>query len=189
MLTAAEIQRSSYGAWRLLLGDAGGLAHIDTSPQGMWRSFLVAPLLLPVFALAVVERAMEIEASASWARIFGIELSGYAIGWSAFPLAMSWIAPLIDREREYDAYIAAGNWSSIVQYALLLPLVLLGFAAILPDGVMQLLSVAVSLVLLGYGWFIAKTALRLPALGAVAIVALDFIIGFFVSAISDLLIA
>jgi hypothetical protein len=188
MLTSAEIARSSYGAWRLLLGDASGLTHIDTSPQGMWRSFLVAPLLLPVFALAVVEHAIEIEASASWARIFGIELSAYAIGWSAFPLAMSWIAPMIDREREYDGYIAAGNWSNMVQFALVLPLILLGLAGILPQGALQILSVVVSLVLLAYGWFIAKTALRLPALGAVAIVALDFIIGFFISAISDLMI-
>lgn len=189
MLSSAEIHRGSYGAWRLLLGDASGLKQLDTTPPGMWRSFLLAPLLLPFFVLAVIEHAIEIDAEASWAHIFGIELCAYAIGWSAFPLAMTWIAPLIDRERDYDAYVAAYNWSNIVQFALIMPLVLLGLASILPEGILQILSVAVSLALLVYGWFIAKTALRLPALGAVAIVALDFIITFFISAISDLLIA
>jgi hypothetical protein len=189
MLTQAELLRGSYGAWRLLLGDANGLKQLDTTPEGMWRSFLLAPLLLPLFALMVVQHAIEIGAGASWPYIFGIELSAYAIGWSAFPLAMSWIAPLIDREREYDAYIAAYNWSNVVQFALVMPLVLIGLAAILPAGIVQVLNIAVSLALLAYGWFIAKTALRLPALGAVAVVALDFIIALFVSTVGDLLIA
>lgn len=189
MLSSAELVRGSYGAWRLLLGDASGLKQLDTTPPGMWRSFLLAPLLLPFFAIAVVDHAIAIEAAASWAHIFAIELCAYAIGWSAFPLAMSWIAPLIDRERDYDAYVAAYNWSNVIQFAMIMPLVLLGLASILPEAILQILSVAVSLALLVYGWFIAKTALRLPALGAVAIVALDFIITFFISAISDLLIA
>lgn len=189
MLTAAEIARGSYGAWRLLLGDSGGLAHIDTSAAGMRRSFLLAPLLLPLYALFVVEHAAEIEATASWARIVAVELSAYAIGWAAFPLAMAGIVRLIDREREYDAYVAAYNWSAVVQFALVTPLVLLGLATDLPEGPLQLLGLVATLALLVYEWFIAKTALRLPALGALAVVALDFVIAFFVSGISDLLIA
>jgi hypothetical protein len=189
MLTQAEILRSSYGAWRLLLGDASGLTHIDTTSAGMWRSFLLAPLLLPFFLLMVIQHAIEVGAGRSWPHIFGIELSAYAIGWSAFPLAMVWIAPLIDREREYDGYIAAYNWSNVVQFALVMPLVLVGLVSILPDGILEVLSIAVNLGLLAYGWFIARTALRLPALGAIAIVALDFIIAIFVRTIADLMIA
>lgn len=189
MLTAAELARGSYGAWRLLLGDAGGLAHIDTSPTGMRRSFLLAPLLLPLYALFVIDHANAIEADAGLARIVAVELSAYAIGWTAFPLAMAGIVRLVDREREFDAYVAAYNWSNLVQFALVTPLVLLSLAGALSEGPLQLLGLALTAALFVYEWFIARTALRLPAWGAVALVALEFIIGLFVSSIGDLLIA
>jgi len=189
MLSAGEILHNGYGAWRLLLGDASGLRHIDGSARGMRRSFLLAPLLLPFFALEVLLHAGDIAATASWPRVVAIELSAYAIGWSAFPLAIAGVVRMIDREREYDGFIAAYNWSNLVQFALVMPLLLLDLVDILPDSALQILYIILTLVLLGYGWFIARTALRLQAFGAIGIVALDFAIGFLVNAIADLLIA
>lgn len=188
MLSLPEIARGSYGAWRLLLGDPGGLTYFERSPRSMWRSFLLAPLLLPFYAPIALQHVFEVAPEAGWPRIIGAEISAYAISWCALPLAMSVICPLIEREKELDGFIEAYNWANIVHLALYLPLVLVEFAGILPEGAITLLEMGLAIVVLYYGWFIAKTALRLPSLGAIPIVALDLVFAVFITGVADLLV-
>lgn len=188
MLSFAEIARGSYGAWRLLLGDPGGMEYFERTPRGMWRSFLLAPLLLPFYAPIAIQHATEMGSGASWPRILCTELSAYAMGWCALPLAMTVICPIIEREKELDGFIEAYNWANVIHLTIYLPLVLIESLAILPEGVTALLDAALAILLLYYGWFIAKTALRLPALGAIPIVALDLVFAVFITGIAGLLI-
>lgn len=195
MLTAAEITRSVYGAWRLAHADPGGMQFFDTTIDGFWRSFRVALLTLPAYLLLLwIERgsttAAEIGAPAagSWIEIAAIDLIAYAISWLAYPLAVYYLAETLDREREYFGYIVAFNWSAVLQVAAFVPVAAITGLSLLPPPLDVLLHFAVVAALLAYSWFIAKTALRIGGLAAGGLVALDVLIGLLISGISDAMI-
>ena len=185
MLTTAEIVRSVYGAWRLAHADPRGMAYFDATEEGFWRSFRVAVLVAPLYALLVLlsygppVEAMPAEATASEARAIAVELIAYAIGWMAYPLAVSFLATVLDRAREYVGYIVAYNWAQVlvVPYQLAL-LVIIRAGAELPVVVLHLVVLAAWLVPLVYAWFIARTALKTSSLVAAGLVAVDLLISF-----------
>lgn len=192
MLTTAEIARSVYGAWRLAHADPQGMAHFDATPEGFWRSFRVAFLLLPAYALLLwMELALpppegsQPAVATGGIRLVAIELIAYAISWMAFPLAAHYLAAALGRQREYVGYIVAINWSAVLQTALLLPLAAVNVAGLLPSPVAELLSFAVLVALLAYGWFIARTALGIGGLAAAGLVAVDVLIAVLISVIKD----
>lgn len=188
MLTWPEILRGGYGAWRLLLGDARGLEWLDRSPTGVWRSFRLAILLLPAYALLVWLHLREFGTSAPLPRILVVEISAYTISWTLFPLIMMGLAPMIERERETPGFIVAYNWANLISLGLYLPLALLDKAAFLPEGLVQLLEFVFTVVVVVYGWFIFKTALRLSGLAALPLAAADFVLSIFNAGIGDALI-
>ncbi|MFZ5791535.1 MAG: hypothetical protein ACOY3L_12635 [Pseudomonadota bacterium] len=188
MLTWPEIARGGYGAWRLLLGDARGLEWLDRSPTGVWRSFRLAVLLLPAYALLVWLHLREIGTSAPLPRVLFVEISAYAISWTLFPLIMTGLGPMIDRERETPGFIVAYNWANLINLTLYLPIALLNTTALLPEGLMQSLDLVFTVVFVVYGWFIFKTALNLSGLAALPLAAADFVLSIFIAGISDALI-
>ena len=184
MLSAREIAFGLAGAWRLAHFDAGGMAYFDRTVEGFWRSFRVAVLVAPAFALLVYFHLLDTPATAGPARIVLVEGIAYVIGWVAFPLAVFHLARFIDRDAEVIGFVVAYNWSTILQMAVFLPVAALG-----AGGVANLLGVAATLAILAYEWFIARTALRLGGVGAAGVVAVDIALGVLISAVADRMIA
>src|SRR5690348_10433321 len=91
MLTAAEIARNGYGAWRLLLADVRGLDWLDRTPSGAWRSFRLSILMLPLFLPFVWLDVHLTGTQAPLLQILVVELSSYAIGWVLVPLVMLYL--------------------------------------------------------------------------------------------------
>jgi hypothetical protein len=195
MLTAREIVRSTYGVWRLAHADPGGMAYFDATEEGFWRSFRVAILVAPAFALIVLlgygVPPADPDAApvlASGGRIFAVELIAYAINWMAFPLAAHYLATALDRARDYVGYIVAYNWSAILQIGVLLPIAAIDASRLLPEFVGIALGVAAGIALLVYAWFVAKTALRTSGLPAAGFVAMEVMLAELVTRIKDAMI-
>jgi hypothetical protein len=161
MLTTSEIVRSVYGAWRLARLDPIGMEWLDRSPEGFWRSFRVALLVLPLEIATNVILLTQMEQHEPLARIVAVAGIAYVIAWTAFPVLSHPLVGALGRAERYPGYITAINWSRVIVYAVVVPVMLLtaqspaGFATLLLIGFYAFFGV--------YQWFIAKTALDLGA--------------------------
>lgn len=167
------------GAFLLGRGKPEGLALIEGTPAGAWRSFMAAFICLPAFlAIRFFAWSSIGMPPGGLGRALAAEITGYAIAWVAFALASLPLADAWGRGAAWPRFIAAWNWTNIVQYLVLLALAVPG-ALGLPFGLAQVLTLAG----LGYAiwleWFVVRTALGLDGGRAAAIVALDLALGMF----------
>lgn len=165
----------------LARGRAEGLALLPPTLESAAQSFRAALLCLPAFlGLRLLGWAMGEEPPSGTAIALLAESFGFAIAWAGFALASRALATQAGRDAEWPRFIAAWNWSNLVQYLLL---VLLALPPML--GVPTALSNMLGLVALGYAlwleWFVTRVALGVPGATAVMVVALDLAIGLFTS--------
>ena len=185
MLSAREAASSLYGAYRLARRDAGGLDYFDASLDGFWRSFYAAAFIAPPFALLLALRYADGMVAASPLRYAAIESIAYVIAWVAFPVAMLMVARTLDREKQFMRFIVAYNWAAVLQNALYLPIPMMGMTGVLSASVANGLGMVALLVILGYSWFITKTALEVSSSAAAGVVALDLGLSIFITSVSD----
>ena len=173
MLNLAEIGPAVFGAWRLAQVDAGGMRYFDQSLQGFWRSFRVAVLVAPLYALLVYFDLYGAPGLAGWFIILIGETIGYVINWTAFPLLMFYLCETIGRRDRYLGFIVAYNWSAVIQLAIMVPALAIDWLGILPESVTHAILIAANIALAVYEWFIVRTALNLSAIAAAVITGLD----------------
>ena len=174
--TEAQIRAGFRAAWLLARGREEGLRFALLSMEGTARSFWAAVFCLLPFLLI---RALG-DGSAFSAGL-PVELIGYSLGWTVFPLASAALVDASGRGPLWPLFIAAWNWTNLAQYAALLgatllnPLLTTGFGG------------ALTLVAFGYAiwleWFVAKSALRISGARAVIFVVLDMMIGLFIASV------
>jgi hypothetical protein len=180
VIAVGDIAAGVYGAWRLARRDPAGLAWIDGSEQGFWNSFWAAALVAPgFFAVQALGGAFD----DALARPLLVHLIGYVIGWVAFPLAMATIADGLGRAASYTRYIAAYNWSAVVQMGLFLPVAVL--AHLFPGHGTAMLDISVTVILLVYQAYIAHVALGVGPGTAAGVVVLDVLLGGLVQMATD----
>jgi hypothetical protein len=189
VLSLREASYALFGAWRLAHFDVQGTAYFDRSAEGALRSFWAAAILLPADAVMVLLHLSEVPPRIG---LFGLILvygSWYAFSWTAFPVAMIWLARLLDREEEYLGWLSMYNWSRVIGTLLVLPVSVLVYGELLPQFVTEIIVLATHLALLAYAWFIDRTALRIGAFGALGLVLIDLTISLLLLSISDQLAA
>ncbi len=174
--TRQEIAAGCYGAWRLLALDKSGLQYFDPSIQGFWKSFFAAVLVVPGYVFILFFALQNVEIEAGPLRFVLVQIIAYVIAWTAFPLAMFYLAMVIDRQAEYRLHIVAYNWAQLIEVLISAPLVMLALGGLLPEALGNALVLAVDIAIRIYEWYIAKTALRLSILGAIGIVFLNLVI-------------
>ena len=184
MVNGAEFMRAVYGAWRLALLDRKGLNCFDSTVEAYWKSFNAAVIVAPAYALLLIIRLYEVDARAGLPAIIAVETLAYIIGWVAFPLIMIYVCDRIGRFDRYLRYIAAHNWSNVIQVALFLAVTVIS-KVFLGGAYAVLLGFAATAAILFYQWFIARTALDIPGLGAAAIVGLDLVISILINLVTN----
>lgn len=176
MLTMTETQRSLSGALLVLRGRREGLALLDRSIDGFWRSFAAILLLVPIDAVATLAAVKTNTADGPFAAAFLGSLPLLALQWVAFPVVLALLARPLAVTRTFVSYVVARNWTSpIMAVAVTLPLLLQGAGWIPPDGTAFILMVTLVLVL----WLhirIVRIALDVGLQMAVALVALDVVV-------------
>lgn len=187
MPSVAEVVRQLWGAWRLARGDAAGVKVFGDDTRSFWQSFTAAGIVLPLYLTITWLHPGAMGKIEHPARFWLAELAMYANVWVAFPFVMLPLTQWMDCEDRYIRFICAYNWASVLQSALQLFIVLLGAAGLLPNAGEQFLGTLVLIAVLLYGWFIAKTALNIPALHAVGVVFVDFMLGIVLQTIGEVL--
>jgi hypothetical protein len=185
MLRNGEATAALLGSWRLAHLDPSGMAYFDRSRDGFWHSFYAALIVLPGFYLLTLTRVPDAALDRSGLfTVLLVETIGYIANWAAFPLVMISLARWLDRDARYFDFMVAYNWSSVVQMAAYLLVTLVSVMGILPEAVADTLIFTVTLAVLYYEWFIARTALEIPGLPAATVVLIDLLIGVVISSIS-----
>lgn len=174
MLTPSEIVRSVYGVVRLARLDPIGIQWLDRSPEGCWRSFRVAILVLPLEILLtgfVLSYATEIE---SIGRILATGCLAYIVSWTVFPVLAHPLIKALGREARYGTMVTAINWSRVVIYAVAVPAAIVMLEG--PLGLAVIIQLAFYVALIVYHWFIIKTALDIPGVQAAGLAVMEFIL-------------
>ena len=172
-----DIVYGLFGAWRLAHLDRGGMAYFDVSDSGFWKSFFAAVLVAPIYIVFVALDMSEQVYDVGLLRVFLIHLLTYSMSWTVFPVIVHPICQAIDRDKSYVPYIVALNWAMAIQFLIYLPVAIILWLEILPSALAVILKLGTYAVLLGYEWFIARTALNVQPWPATGLVALNFMIG------------
>jgi hypothetical protein len=172
-----ELVGGLHGALQLARGRAEGIAWLPTTAAGAARSFWAAALCLPVFLLM---RLLLDGAALTSPRAAAAELLGYTLGWVVFALAALPMTERMGRAALWPRLVATWNWVNLLQYAILLALTLLS-RLLLPDWLQEAVSISGVGYALWLQWFAARTALGVPGLQAVGLVALDLGLSMFLS--------
>jgi hypothetical protein len=181
MITASEVAKALYGAWRLARFDPSGLDQFDNTVEAFWRSFYAMLIAAPCYVILVALRLSVLEPVNGPIHIFFVEAIAYVVGWFAFPFVMLYVADFLDRRERYYRYIAAYNWATVLLVALLLIISLgvTGFQLSLPSA--AFLSFVITALVLVYWWFIARVGLDVTGRVAAAIAGFDFCLGIALS--------
>lgn len=169
----------------LARGDVAGLRLVGRDAEAAWASFRAAALCLPVFVGIKLLGWSLNGVPAGGALVAGAaELCAYAITWVGYALASKLMAEQAQAGRNWAHFIAAWNWTNVVQYALLVPVTL---AAAL--GAPGWLSNGLGLGVLAYAvwleWFVARHALGVAGPAAALFVMLDLALGLGVAAFAQ----
>lgn len=165
MPTIAEILYALRGFGRLFQADPQGLEFFDRSVAGFWRSFRVAFLVLPAYAILIPWQLMAHPPTGGWQRVILVEMLMYIISWLAFPVAAFEICRRIGRETPYFGLIVVYNWSSIVWIAVSIVAVGLQLSPSL-GWLGQAIAILGQIAILVFVWFIARIALSVDGMTA-----------------------
>ena len=183
-----EVSTALHGAWRLAWLDRSGMAYFDRSESGFWKSFTAAILVFPAFLILLALRVDDAEWAASGiGRILIVEMIGYVVAWTSFPLIMLPVARFLGRESHWLEFIIAYNWSQVVQYAVFLTATILAGSGTFPTSLASGIVAASIIAVLLYEWFVARVSLDTGAAGATMIVLVDLVLTELISHVTDAL--
>lgn len=184
-LTTAAIAMALTGAYRLARFDRSGLELIDRTPEGALNSFYAAVVVLPAYALLLAIRLWGQVDDSPLLQLLTVESITYVVSWTAFPLALHRIVTLMGRAERFPGAVAAYNWSSVIQMAVYLPVMVLSVSGLLPSFLSDGLVFGVMMAMLTYQWFVLRTALDLSGLAAAALVMIDLFLSATITDFSD----
>ncbi len=183
-----EMARALYGAYRLALLAPAGMGFFRNTPGAFWRSFRAALLIAPFYVVLLSMRYAVGEVTTPFGRFMVIEAIAYVIAWVAFPVMMDGLATLMDRRQHYIRCIVAYNWAAVLQNMLYLPLAMLSVSGVLPPGSGGFLGFVILLAVMGYTWFVIRTALDIPGSRAFALVGIDFALSLLINGYAEKLL-
>ncbi|MCA8908251.1 MAG: hypothetical protein KDA49_16230 [Rhodospirillaceae bacterium] len=184
-LTAEEALRSIYAAYRLARFDRNAVQYLDGTREAAIRSFWVAVILLPLWAINVVLLWVSVDAPLSVVRLLTVKVLFYVVSWTAFPVLMALISFALYQGHRFALFLAAYNWAQLIQAALLVPLIALAFFGLIPDPLWQTLIFAYYGFVLAYEVFLIRVTLTLGWGEAAGLGVLDIALAFMMHSMSD----
>jgi hypothetical protein len=176
MITAREASYGLFGAWRLAHLDPRGMDYFDKTVEGFWRSFWAAGLSAPLVILILVLRYANARGDLDPLRFVLVETIGYAIMWTAYPLAAWYLLQALGRSNRYVGYIVAYNWANVIQIAVSVPIAALIATEALPSALLSVVWLGILAALLFYQYFVARIALEVDVAVASGLVFADFVL-------------
>jgi len=185
MLPVADISVGIAGAARLARFDLEGFEYFDNSIHGFWQSFYAAVVIAPLFLILILIQYLTTEGGGPFLHYLIIEGLAYVIAWTAFPVIMLSFSYHLGREMNYIRYFVAYNWIAVIQSIVYMPIAVFGITGAFPPDVANLLALMALLWILALTFFVTRHALEIPPGTAVAVVAMDFLLGLLIETISS----
>jgi hypothetical protein len=185
--TLDETRRSLFAAWQLFLGREAGMALLDTSFGGFWRSFGVVYWLAPLNGILILTE-MRLLQSAENAPETGFPLAWFSllkflnlgIEMVAFPVVLALLSSLLGVRATFVPYVVARNWSLPIAFAItLVPAMLFG-AGLIGRPIAELLLLAAIIVALRFHYMVLRIALRATVGLAIGLLVLDFVMSMLI---------
>ena len=169
-----EIINSLVGALYLARQDDRGLARFNLTSDGFWFSFAAILLLLPFYLLAgEIDKQTIDQPGTPDSILLAFTL---AAQWIAWPIAMIFVARILNLSGYYGRYITVYNWASVIIMAFTtLPLLAMGIGLLGKESAYWL-SFMAFLVTLYYRWYITRLTLETGAAIAAALVLGDIVL-------------
>ena len=176
-----EVATALYGAWRLIRGDAGGVAYFRAGRAGFWSAAWAVALVLPAHLLTI---ALHIAADPM--KSFGLrdlirESEILVIGWFGYALLGFYVLRSVGKLGRFDAYLTAYYWTTVPLAFAETLLTLVRVVGVLPSALENLLAIGFLMLVLWSRWFVARTGLAVKGGEAAAVVfgtlMFDIIIG------------
>jgi len=181
MISLREVVASLYGAWRLARFDRSALGYFDATPEGFWRSFFAALLAAPGdFTIQLLYSPAPLPDDLF--RFALVLVITYAFSWLIWPFTAVYLVRALGRNDALFLYLTAHNWAQVIATLFQLAVAVVA-RGLLPAGFATLALLVSVVVVLGYEWFIATTALRIDRLAASAVVTAYFVVTVLVSVI------
>ncbi|MGI9480884.1 MAG: hypothetical protein ACR2OR_00870 [Hyphomicrobiales bacterium] len=179
--SSQEVRRSLAGGIHLMRRDVSGMQFFNLTEEGFWRSFFAIILVLPL--LFVAEAALGGGSAPLSARLARSSVN-LLLHWMVFVALVLPICRAAGMGHLYMPFITVYNWCSVVGTSLLMVPALLTISGLFGFEAGQLLAFAVSVFIIFYLWFAAKTALDGNGWSAAGFVLMDFVLniavdGFF----------
>jgi len=187
----SEIEHAFVGCWRLVRGDQSGLALIDVSVDGFWRSFRIAAVLAVLDAgdsVAAQAYGLGDEISSmTLALAIGAMLLGAVtsvLAFCAFPVAVGLLAKPMAITARYGPYITVRNWLTAFLSLPFYVLHGLTYADAVSGDVLGLLVVTYEVVILFAGYAIARAVLGCSHSIALGFSLMDFLLALLINKIA-----
>jgi len=115
MSLTEEASRSIQGAWGLLRRDPAAPAAFNATPDGFWRSFAAAFVLLPLHLAfqSVAGPSAGTEQASGFVR-WSVIILVYTISWTLWPLLAFYLTRAMGCGERYLGYMVAYNWSQLL---------------------------------------------------------------------------
>ena len=115
-----------------------------------------------------------------------VEGIAYVLSWVAYPVVVEWLTRLLGCRERFEGYLAAYNWSMVLQNAAVFPLAMLtGAGRAAAAGRSRCCGSASFVAILIYVGFIARTALGLAPITAAGLVLLDVLLSALIDGIAS----
>jgi hypothetical protein len=179
-----EAARNVSAALGVLRYDRAAPYMIDADRAAVIRSFAVALLIAPLFALHRLLAYDGLEIAASGEKAVLVETLRYAVAWLAWPVVTFEIARGLGATARWPRYIALMNWIQLP--AMILVLMAAAVAAVAPDAIRGGVLLVADLLLAAWSMFAARLALEVSWLTALWLCALEFTIAVALSYFVDI---
>lgn len=173
-ISQAEVSVAVRGAFRLFLRDANGVKYYRTDGVTLIKSFWAAAIVLPGLLFLDYLAQSGIWLDVPLVRSVIVELAGYSMMWTVWPLLMLYLVKLLDLDERYNLYIIAQNWMAVP--IVLLYVVLVGGAILVgqADGVVGVVAFVSQMWALYCHYFVIRTTLQVSKMLAATLMLGNF---------------
>lgn len=180
MISARQLAASLWGVWLLLRFDTTAFAFFERNYAGFCRSYIVAIAFAPISLAHWLIAYDPGVAKTPLAIHLVTEAISYVMGWTAYPLAMIYVTRLIERENRYFDYMVVYNWLQAALITMSLSVAMLNDFQVLSPPAASFLGLITLGVFVAYGIFLAREALMISGLQALAMVFLDIFVSILI---------
>ncbi|WP_417320008.1 hypothetical protein [Emcibacter sp.] len=162
------ILSSLKAVWTLARFDGRGMQMLDLSAEGFWKSFWAMAVAAPLAFLPVlIGQGMAEQAgipSTFWPSVIS-----YLIHLPLTAFIMIYFLRYMKLDANYAPMIIAYNWSTVIIYAISLPLSLIIVGGTIGQDVGVLVSLLIAGYIYLYRWFVFRESLRISGWLAVGV--------------------